>query len=123
MSSTIKHKRLEKQWGRHFKACFVNWPDLKNLFQLFANFHHQRVHKAPGATLSHTVGAFWNFSNLWRKYPLHCCNAMGRPISCEIDYRPLEPFEWVCVTLHFGPAVWHSQVARGEPQTGVCMIF
>ncbi len=37
---------------RHFKACFAHWPDLKNLIQLFANFHHQSVLKAPGATLN-----------------------------------------------------------------------
>ena len=34
--------------------CFAHWPEVKNLFQLFANFHHQSVHKAPGATLRET---------------------------------------------------------------------
>ena len=49
--SKIKHKWLENKKGRHFKVCFAHWPDLKNPFQLFANFRHQSVHKAPGATL------------------------------------------------------------------------
>ncbi len=41
-----------KVMGRHFKACFAHWPDLKNLLQLFANSHLQSVHKAPGATIN-----------------------------------------------------------------------
>ncbi len=39
----------------NFVNTLAHWPDLKNLFQLFANFHHQSVHRAPGATLNHTL--------------------------------------------------------------------
>ena len=50
---------------RHFKACFAHWPDIKNLFQLFGNFRHQSVHKAPGATWNLFIFSWRTASNFF----------------------------------------------------------
>ncbi len=68
----------------YFKACFAHWPDLKNLFQLFANFHHQSVRKAPGATLMENLqyipeGLWCNCYNETRYISLVKMSSMDPP--------------------------------------------